>query len=247
MIELASSSSVNLSANQIYDFISGDFRSLWNSLASIQGDINRGNFTFALLSMLILEIISRYCNGDSTGDALKKFSDSLNKIEPRYFNKIPRMNKIQLKDRKKWIPLPYEKEEGKELIHLLFDLIRNGEMHYYHQIICEIKASDLLGVRISGADYGKELCKIKLRDEHLDVVYSYIIDDHKYNTLYLIQFRPEIMFLDIDKAIKDSKILDLKLPLNYFERKHECITGQIIMDVCGTTDKINKALTGQLH
>ena len=79
---------LNLSPKKIYDLIIGDFEHLWNSLSSI-GDTNyRGNFAFALLDMILVEFISRFCKFDATENMLSKFSDCLYSTDKRYFGEV---------------------------------------------------------------------------------------------------------------------------------------------------------------
>lgn len=76
----------NLSVDEVHFFITGDFIGAWNSLAANPDkNIGRGNFMFGRQAMNLLEFAARLCTNDSTGNALKNFSNELFKIELRYF------------------------------------------------------------------------------------------------------------------------------------------------------------------
>jgi hypothetical protein len=59
---------------EIFDFITGDFRSAWNGLAEVPEAVagHRGNFMFALQAMISLEWVCRLCSNDA--NALQDFS-----------------------------------------------------------------------------------------------------------------------------------------------------------------------------
>ncbi len=194
----------NLLPESIYQFIKGDFTSLWDSLALNKNPSNGGNFTFALLDMILLEFVARYCSADKSGKAITDFSSKLNEIEPKYFTEIP--NFSASKTIKK-LRLPSLNGNYNELIHLLFDLIRNGQAHHYQQIIADLNDTRLV-ITISGRVTvpnrleGLLLSEAKeynFRNEHLGLNHS--------KDCTFISFRPEVFFLDITRATESSEIL----------------------------------------
>jgi len=122
----------NISAKKAVHLMISDFKSAWNNLASVNNyHIGRGNFIFGFMAMNLLEYICRLCMSDS--NALKGFSEELNKIKPKYFIHLP-ANLAQSRDRldlgikRKGFTLPYKDEQDRDnlLLTLLFDLIGNG-------------------------------------------------------------------------------------------------------------------------
>jgi hypothetical protein len=58
----------NLGVREIYNFIAGDFRACWDSLANNADPIiGRGNFIFGRQAMNLLEFACKLYEGDSTG------------------------------------------------------------------------------------------------------------------------------------------------------------------------------------
>lgn len=202
----------NLEPKTIYGFITGDFKSLWDSLALNKNPSNGGNFTFAMLDMILLEFISRYCQVDGSGQTLRDFSDSFNSIDNRYFRKIENFGGIVTS-----LKLPYLNYPNRELIHVLFDLIRNGEAHQYQQIVADLQDTKLIittggRVRVIGRTEGMMLYEIGSRTGHLDVNFG--VD----GSWISITFRPEVFFTDITKAVDESGVLNRALRFDYFNR-----------------------------
>jgi hypothetical protein len=120
----------NLSAKETHKILVNDFQNLWNVMARSKTSKSRGNFAFALLAMAFLEFTSRLCASDTTGAALKDFSDALNRIESRYFNKID-----GLKAPVKGVELPHVLEKSDDLvICALFDLRAYPKSQYFSPI-----------------------------------------------------------------------------------------------------------------
>ena len=208
----------NLPPEKIYYLLKQDFESMWNCLAQKENkEIARGNFNFALLDMILLEFISRYCNMDETGKTLEEFSYVLYDINKKYFIKLPLSEKIKLN-----FNLPYHskperivnrKYANDELLWVLFDLIRNGKAHNYQEIIGKFEDGHYLLISISGPEYGLTLDKIKTKSRHLE--HGIIYD----NNDIVIYFRPEIMFQDLIEAVEKSEIFKKNLNYPYFERE----------------------------
>jgi hypothetical protein len=228
----------NMTPKEIYGLITGDFESLWDSLSSTENSTYRGNFTFALLDMVLLEYISRACKQDQTGDLLRKFTVSLDSSDKRYFEVIngwPGLNPYGE------YTIPYKTQEGKEVLSFLFDLIRNGQAHQYQQIIANLKDCSI-AIRISGAEFGVKLNTVKSRSKHLDVWNS----TNNRKPLVLIYFRPEVFYLDLKTAVKCSLIFDKVTSFNYLSRSYPTITRESFLKSIGMTEGISKALQGKL-
>ena len=135
----------NLTKQEIFQFIIGDFRAAWNALTTIPRrkirDRSRGNFMFARQAMNLLEAAALLCSADPgsrtvpcTG-ALKGFSDALHEIDPLYFTELPGPCSDPRDFR-----LPFRGSSPRsEMIWAMYDLIRNGLAHQYQQTIVELK------------------------------------------------------------------------------------------------------------
>lgn len=111
------------SIKTIFNFITKDFEIFWNSIVEQKGDISRGNYTFALKSLIFLEFISRICEKDS-----KKLSNIAKNFDAKYFTKI-----LLSCPNPYGFNLPYlqESERNNYLLTWLFVVIRHGTAHYY--------------------------------------------------------------------------------------------------------------------
>jgi hypothetical protein len=227
----------NLAPKEIYNFITGDFEQFWNALSSISGSISRGNFAFALLDMILVEFISRFCKQDSTGVLLRNFSNCLYSIDKRYFGIVSGWNGLKSSNE---FTIPFKSQEGKEILCLMFDSIRNGEAHQYQQIIAELQDSILL-IRISGADYGLNLAGNISRSGHLDGQLS----QNSEKKILLIQFRPEVMFLDLKRAVECSQLLNESTNYPHFSRKYQDITLESVQGAIGMLDRLNDISQGK--
>jgi hypothetical protein len=225
----------NLTPKKIYDIITGDFEQLWNSLSSKQSEIYKGNFTFALLDMIFIEFISRFCKSDVTGNKLNRFSNCLYNIDKRYFGELVGWEGIR-SDRE--YTIPFKHKEGKEILCLLFELIRNGEAHYYQQIVADLQDGVII-IRISGANF--DLSRVSSRSGHLDVQGTIISEKN----VILIQFRPEVLFLDLKKAVECSQIFDQCEDFSHFLRKYQDISIESVIHAIGESERINNILQGK--
>ncbi len=76
----------NLTVKEIFDFITKDFEGLWNSVAK-NNDENTG--IFGRQAMTVLEFVCRLCSKDTTRKEIKKLSNNLIRIQPKYFTILP--------------------------------------------------------------------------------------------------------------------------------------------------------------
>lgn len=118
------------------------------------------------MAMNLLEYICRLCMSDS--NALRGFSEELNKIEPKYFIHLP-VNLAQSRDRldlgikRIGFTLPYKDEQDRDklLVTLLFDLIRNGIGHQYQQIVVDLNNGANFFITLDGPSYKNTINEIK--------------------------------------------------------------------------------------
>lgn len=237
MTSKSSATFPNMTLKDIYDNITGDFESLWNTLSSDKASKYRGNFTFALLDMILLEVISRVCKLDKSGNLLREFADCLYCSDKRYFGVINGWSGLKQNSD---YTIPYKSQEGKEVLSFLFDLIRNGQAHQYQQIVVKLKDCSIV-VTIYGAIFGVNLKTVNNRSKHLDVKFA----NNGENNLVLIDFRPEIFYLDLTKAVTCSKIFDKIKQFNYLSRSYPAITKDFFLDSIGFTEQLTKTLQGK--
>jgi hypothetical protein len=82
----------NLSAETLHLFITRDSASAWDAMAreAAERDLpGGGNFMFARQAVTLLELAVRVCRSDATGTMLRRLSEELARIEPRYFTELP--------------------------------------------------------------------------------------------------------------------------------------------------------------
>jgi hypothetical protein len=208
----------NLPPESIYQFIKGDFTSLWDSLALNKNPSNEGNFTFALLGMILLEFIATYCKIDKSGGKIKDFSEKLRSIDPRYFREFPAFKPSK---RIRKLGLPTISGESNEFVHILFDLIRNGQAHHYQQTIVdlqdarfEVSISGRIGVqgRFEGLLL-KEMEELLKGPQGATMRESHLNPSRGLNCIF-ISFLPGVFFIDITTAFEDSGILEEGLDFN---------------------------------
>ena len=189
----------NLTTNEIFLFIVGDFRGAWDSIAANHQIIGRGNFMFAVQAMNLLEFAGRLCKSDTSGKMLLSFSNELNKIESRYFAAMPFNMPYPIE-----FDLPVQSNNKNNLLIMLFDLIRNGVSHQYQQIIISLQNGKNFCVSLSGADIGKSINLVKQSGSSIHLSHS--IDSDGDLTLNI---DPGILFLDFEAAIIKSEILNI--------------------------------------
>ena len=225
----------NLSVNEIYNFISGDFKSCWDSLATNSDpNINRGNFMFGRQAMNLLEFACRLYKADLTGQAGIDYSNQLNKIESKYFTRLPSPT-----GGSKDFTLPnLGNTSGDLLLWSLYDLVRHGLAHQYQQIIVNIYGGQHYFVQITGATAGRTLDYVRTHrpNDHLD--YFFDIQGNVGIKVY-----PEILFLDFDNAIINANLPGRNLNFGYLSRG-----GQSKSYYFNATDLINSLKqSGHMH
>jgi hypothetical protein len=175
-------------------------------------NIGRGNFMFGRQAMTLLEFKSRLCSTDLSGKSRSKFSVELYRIEKKYFKSLP--GKC---DKVKDFDLPFiNNSESDPLLWCLFDIIRHGLAHQYQQIIDKLKDGKHFAIKLTGADFERNLNYVKSSRpvDHL----SYCVD-HQDDLILIVC--PEVLFLDLEDAINKSKILYNNTKFEYLTRPNK--------------------------
>lgn len=229
----------NLSVIEIYDFIAGDFRACWDSLANNPDpDINRGNFMFGRQAMNLLEFACRLYEGDQTGQARIDFSNELNSIESKYFTLLP-SSTTSSRD----FTLPHlGNTSGNLLLWSLFDLIRHGLAHQYQQIIADLNDGHHYFVQLTGASVGRILNNVEALRPHDHLGYFSDDDGDIGMKIY-----PEILFLDFDKALNSSNLLGRNLNFDYLSRGDQRTKKYYNFGVRALINSLNQAGHTNIH
>jgi hypothetical protein len=202
----------NLTPETLRYLLEQDFRAAWNALAQDPDIHARGNFMFGREAVGLLELASRVCGGDPTGQALLDFSGELERIEPRYFTQLPAPA-----EGTGGFALPSSPTQGpreNQLISVIFDLVRHGQAHQRQQIMVETTDGKTFGISLTGAGYGRTLANRTSGGrppEHLSV----LVDED--DDVYVVVC-PEILFLDLQDAINASGVFRRGLGFDYLKR-----------------------------
>jgi hypothetical protein len=188
------------STQEIFDFITGDFEDAWNAMAMVPTATtapwrltHRCNYLFGMNAMVFLEWTCRLCKSDPTGQALSDFSNELNAVEPRYFTQIPG----QCWNARFNLPSVGNLPGNTLLLSMIFDLLRNGLVHRYEQIIVPLQGGDL-AIALLGAEPSQWLRTISYRASHL----SYLVS----NADIVIRVHPGVLFLDLKEAFERANL-----------------------------------------
>lgn len=198
--------------HEIFDFIRGDFQCTWDALAeksmSVAG--NRGNFMFALQAAILLEWVGQLCASDNTGKALSEFATELQRIEPKYFTELD--DKCQAP---RTFTLPgVGPDPLKSLLGAMWDLIRNGQAHQYHDIIVKLTDGKQWVLGLQGVLHEWPLSEVATNRSSLQHL-TYRIDSD--GDLMLI-VHPGAFFLDICGAVQSADLLSRGLTITSFAR-----------------------------
>jgi hypothetical protein len=161
---------------------------------------------FALQAAILLEWASRLCGTDSTGKALSDFATELQKIDPKYFT--------ELADRYRSpsdFTLPgVGPDPLKNLLGVVWDLIRNGQAHQYQDMIVNLTDGKQWVLWLQGVQHGWPLSKVAARRFSLEHL-AYSIDSD--GDLVLI-VHPGAFFLDIRDAVNKANLLSRGLTID---------------------------------
>lgn len=189
---------INIPAVGIISFLVGDFEASWDSLAANPAPQNRGNFAFAMQSMILLEVACRVCASDSSGSSLRVLSEELAKRERKYFTTIP---SSVLPPKKFQLP-HVGTDPSRQLLTVLFDLIRNGQAHQYQQMRARLSDGVEFGISITGAEAGATLNRTFAAGRPRDHLQLFGKEDR------WLKFRPDVFFFDLRDSIGAANLLD---------------------------------------
>ncbi len=200
----------NLSPIKLYEFIVNDFESAWDCLAASQSAKGRGNFMFARQAMTLLEFAARLCSDDTSGGAVKEFSEALHDIEPKYFTPLPGVCSNLSTE----FELPHiGPDPQRQLIWAMFDLIRHGQAHQYQQIVVALTDGVDFQFTITGASAGQYLCNFSGTSDPKHLGFW----REPPNNFWMLVF-PGRLFLDLKGAIESSCLLKRCLAFPYLSR-----------------------------
>ncbi len=199
----------DLTADEMFRFLTSDFETLWDSIAQKPSlDIARGNFVFALLATVLLEWASRLCSADPSGAALEELSDALASLEPRYFMRLPADCPIP-----RQFALPTRGNPKREMISLVWDLIRNGQAHQYQQRTLKLPSGEFFGIALTGPAHGNYLQK--LRDGLRPPAHVSLSRDGRDGELGWLRVDPAMLFIDVRWSVERSGLLRRGLSFPY--------------------------------
>lgn len=199
----------NLSVPKMFTFLTRDFEGAWNALARDARPRGRGNFIFALHSMILLEWACRLCATDPTGKWIASLTSELNDIEPRYFTVLPGTCPVP-----KDFTLPHvSATSGRELLSVMFDLIRHGQAHQYQQQLVQMLDGVTFVSILTGAAHGRTLDKVRQAGR----VKNHLGTRRASGKLGM-KIRTDWLYLDIKDAIKKTGLPSSGLMFNYLAR-----------------------------
>ena len=202
---------LDISENELFDFIIGDFEAAWDALASDPQPGHRGNFLFARQALTLLEVACRLCKADASGQALVLLSADLHTRDKRYFTLLPGVCWSPSQRTRQAFELPsHGPDPDNQLIAALFNLIRNGQAHQYQQMRAVLSDGRQFRISLTGAQTGA-LLETALSNgrpsQHLSL--SVVNRD------LWVTVRPDILFLDVRDAIVSSKLLNRGLSFKF--------------------------------
>ena len=163
---------------------------------------------FGRQAMSLLEFVALLCKSDKTHKTLRDFSNELNKIEPKYFTRLP----MPSASTRHFILPHLGNTSGDLLLWSLFDLIRNGLAHQYQQIVVNLSDGKNFFIGLTGTEFGQALNEKRVRPtNHLG--YHDDSDGDLELTVY-----PDILYLDFEGAIDKSSLLNKGLTFQYMAR-----------------------------
>jgi len=207
-----STSPHNLDPQKIYEFFCADFQSAWDALAarSTEEALGRGNFMFARSAMGLLEFASRLCSADTSGQALTDFSSELQKVEPRYFATLPTAGPRPGSKDGWTLPHAAASPPEEQLLGALFTLVRHGQAHQGQQTMAVLSDGSTFGVSLTGV-LGRTLGEVKAGPRSKQHLRINALDSRA----TWITLSPDVLFLDVQTAMEQAKVLDRGLVFRY--------------------------------
>lgn len=197
----------------MFRFMVGDFRDAWDALATNPAPgLHRGNYMFGRQAMALLERASRLCASDATGAALRDLTTELERIESRYFTLLPGSCAADSPEFR--LPATATAAPEQQLLHAIFDLVRQGHAHQYQQIVATLTDGKKFGMPLTGADHGLTIAAAAAAPRPVNnLAYGRDAD----GDLVLV-IRTDRLFLDIEEAIKASRLLARGLVFEHLQR-----------------------------
>jgi hypothetical protein len=165
-----------------------------------------------------LEWIGRLCANDSI--ARQGFASELQTIDPRYFAELP--DRCPAPSQDFTFPGLPGKDELKSMLAALWDLIRNGQAHEYHDIIVGLTCGKRWVLMIKGVLPTLTLAEVDRQRPNLRHLDYQIAPDGD----LLLGVHPGVMFLDICAAVDRASLLRRGLTITHLERPRKPTTYQ---------------------
>jgi hypothetical protein len=208
MYRLLRGSAWKLPAGKLLTFFLGDFESMWEVFAKNEDERPRCNFAFGLLAMTLLELVCHCCRQDK--QALQEFTEALDARDRRYFWRLPKPFPGDTGYMK--LPAVRGVPHKEQLLSALFDIVRNGQAHQYHQMFVELQDGGF-GVGLTGAPKGALLTNAETpeaRRDHLSMEFDLA------EQVLALKLRPDVLFCDLRYAIRAAQLCDRNLSLAHF-------------------------------
>jgi hypothetical protein len=199
----------NLSPEALFYMLGQDFRAAWKGVADRERETRTGgNFLFAGLAMDLLELACRTAAGDKSGHALEEFGQALHDLDPRYFAELPcEVGKPQFD-----LPRHGETPENRQVLTLLFLMIRHGLAHQYQQIPARLTDGRHLIVALSGATKDRPLDESSSSGTRPE--FHLRLDESSEDPLRWFVY-PDRLFLDFESASHAARVFDRGLRPDY--------------------------------
>ncbi len=209
-----------LPPKDIFDFIVNDFEGAWDALAKDSSAKGRGNFMFTMQAMVLLEFGARLCTSDSTSMAIRDWSNELFSKRPLYATKLPGLCCGVSRD----FTLPYKNNQGDELLSALWDMVRNGHVHQYQQVVAELRDT-YWGFSISGVEIGLTIAEAKRARPASHLGFYRDSDGNIWSIIH-----PECLFLDVKESIIASNLLNRGLTFSDIRRPRSTLSPHYSFD-----------------
>lgn len=197
------------SMGTVLEAIIKDFEVGWEGVGLVKKQdsnpdtVGWGNFHFALLAMLLLEVALRVT--EQTFQT-KKLINNLQNKDPGYFETI---KGVQL-----CLDNPLGKISQNSILAIIIDLVRNGHAHYYEAISADLEppGRSFITIALSGPHEAPVLTGdiLSNRIKH----HLVLVSDSKESSRMLLNVRTDLLFLDIRDSIKDLGLLEVEVPFS---------------------------------
>jgi hypothetical protein len=225
----------HLEANTVFGFLVDDFASVWDALVSGREPPGSGaNFALGLMAGVLLELCCRIAS--SCPDAYAHFSQRLGEEEPRYYSSLP--FSVDLPNKFK-LPAGPGAPPERQLLAAIFDLLRHGQAHQYHQMVATLGDRKLFGIQLTGAEWHSKPPPYEslMRWPNQRPADHLALDVRAETGNIWLRVRPEVLFKDIERAARMSSLFSGILQLDYLRAP----------SLDATADEVLKALDPIRH